>query len=46
MEFLTLVSKDEVSTSAMSRLMDLIQTIPFDQFNQLMLMLSRSADVN
>lgn len=46
MDFLMLVSKDEVSTSAMSRLMDLVQTIPFDQFNQLMLMLSRSADVN
>ena len=46
MDFLALVSKDEVSTSAMSRLMDLVQTIPFDQFNQLMMMLSRSADVN
>lgn len=46
MDFLTLVSKDEVSISAMSRLMDLVQTIPFDQFNQLLLMLSRSADVS
>ena len=26
--------------------MDLVQTIPFDQFNQLLLMLSRSADVS